>query len=487
MKKLISIIVALCLVFSITSISFATENPNDTDGNVNPTTEETLGEEGSDISLPEETDNADTSIAEESDNSVDNSGSVNTEEAEDNNAIQLSSDSNSVELPPLDSHTIDWINYFDGSSTYLYHVDVSLASDDEDDGEANVVFGVYEKDTDQPVEEMSLARDYYGWIFVGNKELEKGKDYYVLLHNHSFDYWYSIEYSKEVYSGYSTAISIDPYATINTGGTKELAVQFYPDDTYSALTWASSDNTVATVDSMGTVYAKKAGTCDITATTQDGYTATCIVTVKNPAPYLNYKSKSVYRGSSFRLILKYPLGKATYKSTNKKIATVSSSGVVKGKKLGTCTIKVTSKGKTYYCKVKVVRAKPNFGAVLYDYNTRSNKFVVKVKNWGTKTLYIKKGTGKVEDVDYKSFDRKVKLYKTVKIKPKSSKTLYFKVQGRTTWYDYSDFTLFYKFTYDGKNYTWHVWDEDSVMKTSNGWYSTYWDEDKYFDYLINII
>ena len=353
--------------------------------------------------------------------------------------------------------------------------------------EANVVFGVYEKDTDQPVEEMSLARDYYGWIFVGNKELEKGKDYYVLLHNHSFDYWYSIEYSKEVYSGYSTAISIDPYATINTGGTKELAVQFYPDDTYSALTWASSDNTVATVDSMGTVYAKKAGTCDITATTQDGYTATCIVTVKNPAPYLNYKSKSVYRGSSFRLILKYPLGKATYKSTNKKIATVSSSGVVKGKKLGTCTIKVTSKGKTYYCKVKVVRAKPNFGAVLYDYNTRSNKFVVKVKNWGTKTLYIKKGTGKVEDVDYKSFDRKVKLYKTVKIKPKSSKTLYFKVQGRTTWYDYSDFTLFYKFTYDGKNYTWHVWDEDSVMKTSNGWYSTYWDEDKYFDYLINII
>ena len=266
-----------------------------------------------------------------------------------------------------------------------------------------------------------------------------------------------------------------------------MAVQFYPDDTYSALTWASSDNTVATVDSMGTVYAKKAGTCDITATTQDGYTATCIVTVKNPAPYLNYKSKSVYRGSSFRLILKYPVGKATYKSTNKKIATVSSSGVVKGKKLGTCTIKVTSKGKTYYCKVKVVRAKPNFGAVLYDYNTRRNKFVVKVKNWGTKTLYIKKGTGKVEDVDYKSFDRKVKLYKTVKIKPKSSKTLYFKVQGRTTWYDYSDFTLFYKFTYDGKNYTWHVWDEDSVMKTSNGWYSTYWDEDKYFDYLINII
>lgn len=72
------------MVFSITSISFAAENPTDTDANVNSAPEETIGEEGSDISTSEEIDDADTPVAEGSDNSVDNSGSVITEEAEDN-------------------------------------------------------------------------------------------------------------------------------------------------------------------------------------------------------------------------------------------------------------------------------------------------------------------------------------------------------------------------------------------------------------------
>ena len=43
----------------------------------------------------------------------------------------------------------------------------------------------------------------------------------------------------------------------------------------------------------------------------------------------------------------------TYESTNSKIATVNSVGVVRAKKIGTCNINVTCEGKTYVCKVKV--------------------------------------------------------------------------------------------------------------------------------------
>lgn len=499
MKKIISIIVSFCLLLSISSICFADENPeNPTDAIVNSESDEVIIEDleprSSGSEEPDKNANADneesvgvdapitTENGFSNGNEKENGDSVLAGKIESKNISQLKSSSNSGVVYWLDSITIDNIDNFDGSSVYLYTVDISLYLDESDDNQKNIVFGVYDEYTNEPVEEMRLKKDYIGWISVGNKELEKGKNYYVQVYCDSYDYSYNVKYTKEVYSGYSTSVSIDSYVSIQTGKSKDLTTRFYPNNTYSALTWKSSNETIATVDGMGTVYAKKAGTCNITATTQDGYTAICKVTVNNPAPYLNYKSKNIYRGSSFSLKLKYPLGKVTYKSTNKKIATVSSKGVVKGKKLGTCTIKVKSKGKTYNCKVKVVRANPNFGAVLYDYNTRSNKFVVKVKNWGSKPLYIKKGTGKVVDVDYKSFDRKVKLSKTVKIKPKSSKTLYFKVQGRTTWYDYSDFTLFYNFTYDGKKYTWHVWDEDSVLKKNKKWYGTYWDDDKYYDY-----
>lgn len=47
--------------------------------------------------------------------------------------------------------------------------------------------------------------------------------------------------------------------------------------------------------------------------------------------------------------------KVTWKSTNKKIATVSSKGKITAKSEGTVTIKATYKGKTYKCKVKVTK------------------------------------------------------------------------------------------------------------------------------------
>ena len=209
------------------------------------------------------------------------------------------------------------------------------------------------------------------------------------------------------------------------------------------------------------------------------------VTVEAPKPYIKWYEYRLNRGERFKNKLVNAPGKVTWSTTNKKVATVSKSGKVKAVGKGKCYVVAKCKGKSYRCKVIVDILDPNFGAVLYDYNTRDNYFVVRIKNKGRKNLYITSGN-KVEDVDYKSFDRKISLKKKVTIKPGQTKYVHFRVKGRNTWYDYEDFTLCYKFTYDGKSYEGHTWDEDSVYKKGKSWYGTYWDEEWYEEWSLGI-
>ncbi len=71
-------------------------------------------------------------------------------------------------------------------------------------------------------------------------------------------------------------------------------------------------------------------------------------------PYLKYSSKQLNKKSSFKLKVYYGSGKTVYKSSNKKIAKVSSSGRVKAKKKGSCTITAEKNGKKLKCKIRVV-------------------------------------------------------------------------------------------------------------------------------------
>ena len=79
-------------------------------------------------------------------------------------------------------------------------------------------------------------------------------------------------------------ISLDKStATIDVGDILNLTATVSPSNaTNKAVTWTSSDSSVATVTN-GTVTALKTGTTTITATTVDGSkTATCVVTVEDP-------------------------------------------------------------------------------------------------------------------------------------------------------------------------------------------------------------
>ena len=80
------------------------------------------------------------------------------------------------------------------------------------------------------------------------------------------------------------SVSVTPSKlTLEVGKTYSLTVTVSPSNvTNKIVTWTSSDESVATVDTAGRVTAKKVGSVTITATTQDGNKkATCTVTVVN--------------------------------------------------------------------------------------------------------------------------------------------------------------------------------------------------------------
>ena len=78
-----------------------------------------------------------------------------------------------------------------------------------------------------------------------------------------------------------TSISINPSElTVYYDETETVTVVFVPDNaSYKTVTWKSADNTIATVDENGKVKGVGLGSTTITATSKNGKTATCNVTV----------------------------------------------------------------------------------------------------------------------------------------------------------------------------------------------------------------
>lgn len=156
-------------------------------------------------------------------------------------------------------------------------------------------------------------------------------------------------------------------ATIVKGKKITLTAAVNPENADNRkVKWKSSNKKVATVSSDGVVKAIAKGTATITCIAKDGSGkyATCKVTVKNPvavkAVSLNTNKIRIKKGKTVTLTAKIKPSNATNKkviwsSSNPKVATVSSTGVVKAKKRGTAIITVTTKNgkKTAKCKVIV--------------------------------------------------------------------------------------------------------------------------------------
>lgn len=153
----------------------------------------------------------------------------------------------------------------------------------------------------------------------------------------------------------SPAVSLNKTkATLYTKGSNKITLKASLKDLTGNVVYTSSNAKVAAVNkTTGVVTAKAKGTAVITATCGD-YTATCTVTVKTPTLKLAKTSASIKVGKKTTIkATATPTGTVKYTSSNKKIATVSSKGVVTGKKKGTAKITVRSGKKSYTVKVTV--------------------------------------------------------------------------------------------------------------------------------------
>ena len=160
--------------------------------------------------------------------------------------------------------------------------------------------------------------------------------------------------------------------TLTTGKTVALKATVLPQNANNkAVSWISSNKKVATVSSAGIVKAVGVGTATITVKAKDGSQkkASCKVTVKPAISNIELSQTSVtmIKGKSITLVANIkPNGisnkEITWTSSNPRIATVSSTGVVKGIATGTATITVKDKNnskKKASCKITVAAPTPD--------------------------------------------------------------------------------------------------------------------------------
>ena len=148
------------------------------------------------------------------------------------------------------------------------------------------------------------------------------------------------------------------FVTLNPGKTEQLKITYLPDYATASIgtvKWTSSNEAVVTVDAAGKLTAKAAGKAIITAITSDGNVMYCIVTVENikvsKITITTTTSNKIATGKKVTLKATITPSNAynkgvTWKSSNTKVATVSSSGVVTTKKkMGGKTVTITATAK----------------------------------------------------------------------------------------------------------------------------------------------
>ena len=160
--------------------------------------------------------------------------------------------------------------------------------------------------------------------------------------------------------------------TVRVDSSVTLIPIFNPASAFNkAMTWKASNSNVK-IEAAGVSNLKvtgvKAGTAMVTGTTTDGgFSVSCLITIlpkqkeNDTKVTVSPKTKYLAKGKSFYVtatVTGSSNKKVKWTSSKKSVATVTSGGKVKAKKLGTTYIKATAKdgsGAYARCKVRVVR------------------------------------------------------------------------------------------------------------------------------------
>ena len=223
-------------------------------------------------------------------------------------------------------------------------------------------------------------------------------------------------------------------AEMKPNDTLKLTATITPSDaTYKAVSWKSSDPSVATVDAEGNVKAVKAGEATITVTTADGgKTATCKVTVANAAENVKVNSITINGSSNMTVNGEQTLTATvkpddasnktvTWSSSNTEMATVDqNTGKVTALKVGEATITATAtdgSGKSGSIKIKVESADILVSEI--KVSNEEGKTSVKIGETLDLKAEVMPEEATIKDLTWKSSDSKIATVKQGKVTPVS--------------------------------------------------------------------
>lgn len=164
-------------------------------------------------------------------------------------------------------------------------------------------------------------------------------------------------------------ISLPSSLTIAVGKTKTLSPIYIPEyATNKSVKWTTSDSSVASISTNGVLTAAGTGTAVISVRSEEGgYEATCKVYVIQPVSGVTL-NRSTYKltigvKDSVKLSATVSPSNATtkevsWKSSNTKVATVTSGGIVTAKGPGTATITCTTTDGGYKATCKITVRQP---------------------------------------------------------------------------------------------------------------------------------
>ena len=185
-----------------------------------------------------------------------------------------------------------------------------------------------------------------------------------------------------------TGVTLPATAKVAIGGSLTLTATVLPATASNkAVTWKSSDTSIATISASGVVTGKKTGKITITVTTVDGNkTATCVVTVGVPATGITVPTGTTDITLGETVQIPYTIApsnsteKPVFSSSDPSIASVDANGKVTGKKVGTVTITV-----------KIGSITKTFKVTVHNYVTMRIGYTKAIHN-GTKTTVDDEGT-----------------------------------------------------------------------------------------------
>ena len=162
-------------------------------------------------------------------------------------------------------------------------------------------------------------------------------------------------------------------ANLIKGESLTLTATVVPDNATKAITWSTSDASIAAVDANGVVTAISAGTATITAMAGDKV-ALCQVTVENIAVSgitLSQSAASLLKGELLTLTATVVPADAfdktvTWSTSDESIAAVDGNGVVTAVAEGTATITATAGGHSAACLITVEKGVAVSGITLQD-------------------------------------------------------------------------------------------------------------------------